>query len=60
MKKTKNSTPVTVERCRIVNRTIRPEMIKQKINVSQSKVTTLSEKDIKEGNSKKAFDTPNK
>ena len=55
MKKTKNSTPETMEQYRTVNHTNRTEMIKATEKWISEQCDNI-EKGIKEGNSKKAFD----
>ena len=59
MKKTKYSTPETVEQYCTVNRPIRTGMIKAKEKWISEQCDNI-EKSITEGNSKKAFDTLNK
>ena len=56
MKKTKNSTPETAQQYRTVNHTIRTEIIKTKEKWISEQCDNI-EKGLKEGNSKKAFDT---
>ena len=56
MKKTKNSTPKTVEQYSTVNHTIRTAMIKTKEEWISQQCDNI-EKGIKQSNSEKAFDT---